>query len=383
MNEAAIRSEKYSQSGWCLRTEQVELFITENGGHMAPVRFDLDGGTALEPYYISPWQDEGLKSFPDPVLAPLRGDFFCMPFGANAEEVDGEKHSVHGEAASARWHFVELTEEKDRTTLTLELRTTVRPGKITKKIHLRPGQNVVYTEHHLEGYSGSMPIGHHCNLDVPEEEGSLRIALSEYEIGRTPPVLVSNPANREYQSLAVGAEFTDLTRVPVLWKDHPPADCTSFPQRIGFTDLLQVCRKPGDFPAWTVAYCPSRQYLWFSLKDAARLPGTVIWISNKGRHGPPWNGRNRCLGLEETCSYFADGLGPSLRPNEINAAGFPTALELSPSRPTVIPFIQGAVRISPAFTCLESVHFEEQGLRFVSTDQEEVRAKVHWDFLFN
>jgi len=106
-----------------------------------------------------------------------------------------------------------------------------------------------------------------------------------------------------------------------------------------------------------------------------------MWISNKGRHGAPWNGRNRCLGLEETCSYFADGLGPSTQRNEITEAGFPTALELSPDQPTTIPFIQGAVRIPENFTELDAVHFEENGVRFVSGSGEEVASGVNWEFL--
>ena len=35
----------------------------------------------------------------EPVLVPLRGDFFCMPFGANLDPYQGEKHVVLGNAA--------------------------------------------------------------------------------------------------------------------------------------------------------------------------------------------------------------------------------------------------------------------------------------------
>ena len=223
---------------------------------MAPVNFCRDEGEPVQPYYISPWQNENLKNLPDPVLAPLRGDFFCMPFGGNAEEVNGEKHSGHGEASSSRWRFVDLTTEGGATTLTLDLETKVREGRITKKIRLVEGQNVVYSTHVLEGYSGKMPIGHHCTLDVPAEEGSLRVALGKFEFGMTCPVIFSNPINREYQSLAINARFTDLTRVPVLWKDAPPADCSSFPHRTGYTDLIQVFKKGASEPAWTAATWP-------------------------------------------------------------------------------------------------------------------------------
>ena len=100
------------------------------------------------------------------------------------------------------------------------------------------------------------------------------------------------------------------------------------------------------------------------------MPGTVFWISNKGRHGSPWNGRNRCLGLEETCSYFAEGLGPSIRPNPIAEAGIPTAVELSAGTPTAVKFIQGAVKIPAGFENVKEVAFSPGKATFVSEEGE-------------
>ena len=378
---SGVESVEHSQAGWRLRSDAVDLFVTANGAHMAPVRFCTDTGEPVQPYYISPWQDEGLKNLPDPVLAGLRGDFFCMPFGANAEVVDGEKHTGHGEPSSSKWRRVGVRRDGKVQTLTLDLHTKVRPGKITEKIHLVDGQNVVYTSHVIEGYSGRMPIGHHCTLAVPEEEGSLRVAVSPFALGMTCPVLFSNPVNREYQSLAIGKTFTDLTKVPVMARRAEPADCSSFPQRTGYTDLIQLFRKPSAQPAWTAATCQKDGYLWFSLKDAAVLPGTVFWISNRGRHGTPWNGRNRCLGLEETCSYFAEGLGPSIRPNEIARQGFPTAVALSPDKPTVVNFIQGTVKIPEGFENVKTARFGDGKVTFVSVTGKEVTAPVLHAFL--
>lgn len=376
-----IESVDNSQAGWRIRTDKIDLFITRNGGHMAPVSFCIDTDAPVQPYYISPWQNEGLSDLPDPVLVPLRGDFFCMPFGANAEEVNGEKHTGHGQPSSSEWRLAGYVRGKGATTLTFDLQTTVRKGKITKKIHLIDGHNVVYISHALKGYSGKMPIGHHCTLAVPEAPGSLRIAVSGFDLGMTCPVVFSNPANGEYQSLAVNKKFTDLAKVPVLFKDAEPGDCSSFPQRTGFTDLIQLFRKPSAEPAWTAATCQKEGYIWFSLKDASVLPGTVFWISNKGRHGFPWNGRNRCLGLEETCSYFAEGLGPSIRENTINKQGFPTAIELSPKKATVVNFIEGVVKIPPGFENVKAVEFGRNTATFISTTGKKVTVEVNHEFL--
>jgi len=383
MGRGAGQSTNNSQRGWRLKTDKIDLFITANGGHMAPVYFCRDTGAPIQPYYISPWQNERPRGLPDPVLAPLRGDFFCMPFGGNSEAVDGEEHPGHGEAASSRWRFSGVDRRNGVTTLTLNLKTSVRRGEITKTVHLVDGQNVVYISHVLGGYSGSMPIGHHCTLAVPEGEGSLRVAVSRFELGMTCPVVFSNPVNGEYQSLAVDKAFTDLTQVPALAGDADPADCSAFPQRTGYTDLIQLFKKPSETLAWTAATCREGGYLWFSLKDASMMPGTVFWISNKGRHGFPWNGRNRCLGLEETCSYFAEGLGPSIRANKIAEAGFPTAIILSPDRPTAVNFIQGAVKVPDGFENVKTVEFEPDAATFISTTGRKVLVRVDHDFLKN
>lgn len=372
---------EYSQNGWRLKSSSVDVFITENGGHMAPVSFCTDSGAPVKPYYISPWQDDGLTDLPVPVLVPFRGDFFGMPFGGNGDEYKGEKHTPHGETASSRWSLAGKETAGGVTSLTLELTTKVRKGKVTKKLSLVDGQSAIYSEHTIEGMTGRMPLGHHSMLAVPEEKGALRVAVSDFEIGMTSPTLFSNPEHGAYQSLAVNEKFTDLTKVPVMAKGAPPADCTSYPERVGHQDLLQIFKRPSADPAWTTATCQKKGYLWFSLKDASVLPATIFWIAIKGQHGAPWNGRNSCLGLEENRAFFASGLVPSVTPNVVNEAGFATSVEFSPQAPTKVRFIQGAVRVPDGFVMVESVKFAPGKVTFVSVTGKTVEAKVAHGFL--
>lgn len=96
-----------SQPSWVIRNGQVELAVTQLGGHMAPVTFFRDRSRPIQPYWINPWHAEA-KPIDEPVLVPARGDFFCAPFGANAAAFRGEKHPCHGETATARWRLVEF-----------------------------------------------------------------------------------------------------------------------------------------------------------------------------------------------------------------------------------------------------------------------------------
>jgi hypothetical protein len=371
----------FGQPAWVLRNAEVELTLTQQGGHMAPVTFYRGTSRPVQPYYISPWQEENVRP-ETPVLVPLRGDFFCAPFGGNAEPYRGEQHTPHGEPATARWSFERAGKSGSITAITVSMQTRVRPGKVTKRLMLVDGQNVVYSQNVLEGFTGEMPLGHHATLAVPEEAGALRISTSPFRFGMTAPGVFSDPGNREYQSFAAGKRFQDLRRVPLAWKKPATGDASSFPQRTGYTDLLAVFSKPrrGE-PSWTAAANPQAGYLWFSLKDPEVLPSTVFWIANRGRHGSPWNGRNRCLGLEDVCAYFAEGLVPSVTPNELNKAGIPTAVKLSPSRPTVINYIQGVVKIPADFDRVKKATFEPGQVTFTSVSGKVVTAPVNHDFL--
>jgi hypothetical protein len=364
---------------WVIANKQVKLAVTRLGGHMAPVTFCRDTDKPVRPYYVSPWQEEGLE-IDDPVLVPLRGDFFCLPFGAPST-YRGESYVCHGETATAKWKCKGVKADGDVTRLTMTMKTKVPPGKVTKRLQLVDGHNAVYVQHVLAGYSGRVSLGHHATLAVGEKEGSIRVATSPFRLGMTNPGVVGDPAERQYQSLAIGERFTSLTKVPLLWKAPATADCTRFPARTGFTDLLAVFPKPEEGPAWTAATVEDEGFLWFSLKDPGVLPATILWVSNRGRHNAPWNGRNRCLGLEDVCGYFANGLADSARKNLLTEAGIATTVRLSKKAPTTVNYIEGVVKVPKGFECVRTASFAPGEVTFTSVTDKTVTAKVKHEFL--
>ncbi len=58
-----------SQSSWVIRSDHVELAVTRQGGHMAPVTFCGGKKKTSRPYYVNPWCEEDL-TIDDPRLAP-------------------------------------------------------------------------------------------------------------------------------------------------------------------------------------------------------------------------------------------------------------------------------------------------------------------------
>jgi len=126
---------------------------------------------------------------------------------------------------------------------------------------------------------------------------------------------------------------------------------------------------------------PGNRSLWFALRDAAQLPQTTFWMSNGGRHAAPWNGINRCLGVEDGCAYFTFGLTRSAKRNELNKAGIPTTLTLRPDRPTRINHIQGMARIPNGFDRVKSAAFAPDAVLFTSWSGKKAEAPVRWSFL--
>lgn len=374
----------HAQPSFVVSTKQVEVAITKLGGHMSPVTFFRDSAQPVQPYYVSPWQDEKPSKMPAPVLVTLRGDFFCMPFGGNADAVGGEKHPPHGEIVGEPWTLSSSKKTGDVTTLTLGIATKVRKGRVTKELSLVDGQNVVYSRNTIEGFTGPAPLGHHATLSMPEKEGAVRIATSAIRFGMTNPGLFSDPTKREYQALLPGAKWTDLTKVPAAWKDAPDADLTRLPSRHGYADLVQLANEPWEKtngPAWTTATYQDAGYVWFSLKDPAVLRATVFWMENHGRHGHPWNGRNNCLGLEDVTAFFAHGLAASTKENVLTKEGVETAVQLSADKPTAVNYIQGVVKIPEGFENVQSLEFAPGEVTFVSTTGKRVTAPVRHEFL--
>ena len=152
----------FGQMAFSLQNDNVELAVTESGGHLAPVTFTLDGGRQIQPFSIAPWWNENTAE--GPLLQVLRGDFFCTPFGANNDLYGGERYLPHGETASCRWSHVETVSKDNKSTLHLQLDVSAQQGKVDKIIEIRQGQSAVYQRHVISGLSGPMPLGHHATL---------------------------------------------------------------------------------------------------------------------------------------------------------------------------------------------------------------------------
>lgn len=369
------------QPSWLITSSEVEACVTEIGGHVGPVTFDRNG-RRLQPYSVAPWAEENDNPPLRPVIKALRGDFFCMPFGGNATAFRGEKHPVHGETANARWRFESLETREGQTSLRLSLKTRIRPGRVDKEIALRDGENTVYSRHVVAGMSGPMSFGHHAMLRFPDQPDSGWVSTSRFVYAQVLPGRFELPEKRGYSCLKPGARFESLSEVPTQTGEM--ADLTRYPARRGFEDLVMLVSDM-DVPfAWTAVAFPSQRFVWFALKDPRVLRETVLWISNGGRHYPPWSGRHvNVMGLEEVTSYFHLGLAESVRKNHVSDKGFQTCLRLNPRQPLAVSYVTGVTRIPVGFDRVVSIDATRgnQAITLRSASGKQAKADVDLDFL--
>jgi hypothetical protein len=368
----------HGASSWRIANDVVDAWLTRDGGHLGPVHFKTVRGV-IQPFSVAPWFPRAIAPDMPGVLRNLRGDFFCLPFGGNATPWRGEHHPVHGETAEACWRLVGRVQSNGATELIARLRTQVRPGVITKRVRLVPGQTVLYCSHEIAGMDGPMCLGHHAMLRFPDHAGAGRIACSGFRFGQVLPAQFENPAHGGYSSLRPGAIFRDLRRVPREAGGY--ADLTRYPAREGFEDLVLLATRSSGPLAWVAVTFPGEGYLWFALKNPKQLVSTLFWHSNGGRHYPPWNGRHRrVLGLEDVTAFFDLGLAASARPNPLSRRGVPTTLTLRPGRPLRIPYVMGVTAIPRGFDTVRRVRFGRDHIVFVSTSGKTVRQPVNLSF---
>ncbi|MDR0534536.1 MAG: hypothetical protein LBH01_11345 [Verrucomicrobiales bacterium] len=364
------------QSSWIIKNAVVEAAVTQQAGHLGPVRFRV-GGRWIEPFDLAPWAGEKLPAGTPQILRVLRGDFFCMPFGGNETPYHQEQYPPHGETANKKWR---LASGNDHA-LQLVMNTAIRKGRVRKTIGLVPGQTALYCQHVISGMSGPMSFGHHAILKLPKPEAG-RVSVSRFHFGQVLPQVFEQSVQGGYSILKPGAKFNSLRRVPR--SDGKFADLSVYPAREGYEDLTLLATDPELPFGWTAVTVPDEGYVWFALKDPRVLPSTVFWMSNGGRHYAPWSSRHRhAIGLEEVCSYFHLGLAESARRNHLNRAGIPTCAQLDPRQPLTVNYIMAVAAIPRGFDCVKDIRPDAtgKGLKLIAQSGKSANAKMELSFL--
>lgn len=356
----------YGEPSARIASNSVSAWITIRGAHIAPVEFDL-GSEKVRPYSLPPWRPTDFPEL-DPLLQVLRGDFFCLPFASQGDK------PYHGETASAPWIVTEQTLEL----ITLRMDASDTDATVHKRISVRDNDLTLYQEIHISGLSGLFSYGTHPILDLSNyPQGTVAVTTSPLIWASVSPNIFSDPARGENQILQPGGQFSSLTAVPTM--NGSTVDLSRLPSAHRHEDLLMLCSADSEF-AWTAVRFPD--YIWFSLRRVKDFPSTVLWFSNRGRSQAPWLSRHAGrLGVEDVCSYFADGLDAS-RMNHLLDKGVPTVREFDAGENVSLRTIQTVVPVSKSnFGSVQSIDVSNGKATLFDEAGSSVEATCDVDFL--
>jgi len=342
----------YGQPSYTIKTDMVKIWVSVRCGHLTGTF--MHGEREIFPYMVSPWWNEKLDEDTLPTLQVLRGDYFCFPFGLNAEEYKGVAHPLHGKTANNCWDLSGIERADGRTTITMSTDLSPADGHVQKIISLRDSEPIIYTNHRIVGFSGQSSFGNHPNIQCPDKPGAAIIDMTEPLAGFTPSNPIATPDTRGYSLIKPGTEIEDRTKVPTVYGDF--VDLTRYPTPKGYEDVVQFISDPSKDFVFTSVTIPEERYLYFQLKDPKVAASTLIWMPNGGNYNPPFNGRPvAAIGVEEITGNFFYGIIPSIENNLIQSKGFRTCADFDADRPTNIKLISGLIPVESSFTGVSDI----------------------------
>ncbi|MEM7047767.1 MAG: hypothetical protein AAF442_09015 [Pseudomonadota bacterium] len=304
------------------------------GAMLAPARLTLPDGRTVQPFAIAPWANEPPKPGAPPmagVLARLRGEWPCVPFGAagvppglppawQPTRIHKVGTDFHGWPANNPWDVIEESATRVR------LRSIYPAGEPLERL-----------ERTVEGVAGSPALqcsltivaredisvtaALHPTLAVPNtpNDPTIEVIPSDFDFGYVYPITLDGAPT----PFALDQVFTSLTQVPGA--DGGVVDGSRMPFRDPAETLVQLCGHRGP-----IRVANHRESYGVEIAyDVADFPSVQIWYSLGGRTQPPWRGRFRAVGIEPVCGAFDLGSAVGSDGNQpIAARGIPTALFL-------------------------------------------------------
>jgi hypothetical protein len=286
------------------------LAIQTLGGMVGPVTFLLADGRQVSPLHVAAWGNDTARFSLPGILQRLRGEWPCVPFGADADRqlstdwsVKGVRlagfESPHGYSSNADWRWVGDSDES--ATLVLDYPIEHPIGRLTRRVIPDPQAPAIDFELTIIARRDcALPIGLHPVFRVPAKPDALRLMPGAYRAVRTYPGEVE-PGHALF---AENMRFANLGQAPR--RDGGVIDASRLPFAESAEDLLQLLAVDG---AMALHY-GDESYVARLTWRPEHFPSLLLWFSNHGRQYYPWLGRHRALGVEPICSAF--DLGPAL-----------------------------------------------------------------------
>lgn len=311
----------YRGLGW----KHGALTVQRHGAMLAPLTLLLADGRQVSPLHVAPWAEEPVAATLPGILRRLRGDWPCVPFGYAVEDptappawarLNGPPEpgeEVHGHSSNHPWTWLEGDGTSLRLTLDYPAGSPVR--RVRRSVTPDPDRPAVDISLIIEIEEDCrLPLGLHPTFRLPALAQSARIEPGPFREGRTYPGTVEPSA----PLFAIDQGFVSLSDVPR--RSGGTFDASRVPLPLETEELLQL----NDIDHVALANEVEGYRVRLSW-NKEHFPSLLLWMSNRGRTGEPWNGRHTALGMEPICSPFGLGPASARADNPMARSGTPTA----------------------------------------------------------
>jgi hypothetical protein len=312
-----------------LRWSHGEATVISTSAMLTDATFTLPNGP-FKPFARAAW----LGKVDDPQytghLRYLAGDFVGLPFGTGGRRaaahlpewdsliVQPPTRDNHGPTADRDWTIVSGDDRSVTLSLDYDADSVVR--KVERTVTAREGAPALdFVMRIFARHKAPISAGLHPNFRLPENPGRLELKL-DFEFGLTHP---GQTAAGDPQ------EFSSLSSVP---KDGGRIDMSHIPLSPRTDRNVQLCGAKSPLTGTYLDEGAGFELDW----DRELLPTLMIWHTDGGIQGEPWNGTFRAVGLEPLASAFDLHTDVSTGANPINRRGIKTWIDLDPAQPLEI-----------------------------------------------
>lgn len=311
-----------------LRWSHGEATVVATACTVTDLTFNLSNGP-FKPFARAPW----VCKVDDPAitghLRVLSGDFVGIPFGTGGRTAPNlpewsslmtqpANGTIHGPAAHYDWTLVSGDDRSVTWALDYEAHSVVR--RLERTITAREDSPALdFTLKIFARHKAPISCGLHPNFRLPEQPGRLELKIG-FQFGLTHP---GQTAAGDSQ------EFSDLASVP---KDGGRVDMSHIPLSPRTDKNVQLCGVTTPLTGIYLDEGAGFELDW----DRDLLPTLMMWHTDGGITGEPWNGQFRAIGLEPLAAAFDLHTDVSTGPNPINKRGVKTWIDLDPAKPLEI-----------------------------------------------
>lgn len=290
---------------WTLQYNNTNLGVQPLGGMIAQLDFETEKGN-ISPLITTDWAEKPNAEKLHPVIRNMQGEWFCLPFGApsapptlpehwKVAEANPQFNNLHGHCANGEWTLENQSENS--LSISFEYPENHPIKQIKKHFLVEENAKVSIKVEVLPKEDCELSLGIHPVFKLAEEAGKTKIKVENYGFVYSFPVDFEVGVSK----LNPDTKFTDLAKAPT--KDSQTLDLTTLPFDFVGEEVTQLCQVQGKLSLENLSEAYTATLEW-NEKDFGNC---LLWFSNGGRGGFPFEGKFRGLGVEPNAAAFGVG----------------------------------------------------------------------------